>query len=239
MLYPSSPSPRKIIHHGQERWYLICSGACRKEETPSRQDGKPRIGEQAGREATGPGQTSVRHSLITGKNLHRQPTSNTPPASLGSQTKRGKATTGAWLVREQFCGVVKHLGTHIAAPWIQVSNSYPTSQAPAFLCPPQAVGRYKADVGGGRHSACRPLTLLYPRKIHKGRRKKSPFRDRGQKPPTNATLPAKKKNPPPKPKAANTSNEYYLRHYRLHDKHAQENVQWELTLYIESVSSAL
>lgn len=71
-ILPPPPSTRKIIHRRQESWYLICSGACRKEETPSR---KPRTGKQAGWEGAGPGQTGIRHGLATRKNLYRQPMS--------------------------------------------------------------------------------------------------------------------------------------------------------------------
>jgi len=69
MLYPSCPSPRKITHRGQKRGDLICSGACGKEETPSRQAGKPRPGEQAGWKGAGPGQIGVRPDLAIRKTL--------------------------------------------------------------------------------------------------------------------------------------------------------------------------
>lgn len=91
-LCPSCPSPR--VHCSQERWYLIYSGACRKDATSSRKARKPRIGEQAGWESTGPGQNGVRHGLAIKKNLYKQPPGNTSPASLGSKRKHDRATTG-------------------------------------------------------------------------------------------------------------------------------------------------
>lgn len=78
-LCPSCPSPRKSLLQ-QERWYLICPGSCRKEAAPSRQARKPRIGEQAGWESTGPGQT-VRHGwpLRTTCTGNHQATVHLPP----------------------------------------------------------------------------------------------------------------------------------------------------------------
>lgn len=102
------------------------------------------------------------------------------------------------------------------------------------LCPPHC----KADGGGGKHWACTPLQLLFPRKIHKVEWRKALLssRYRGQKQPTWLSL--KTKQQPNKTKTKITQT-YWNQHYRLHIKHAQENVQWELILYIESVSSAL
>lgn len=123
------------VHCSQERWYLIFSGACRKETTSSRQARKPRIGQQAGWESTGPGQTGVRHGLAIKKKLCRQPLGNTSLVSLVSQTKCGRTTTRLWLLRGKLCGVVKNLGNQASAWQIHASNSYPTFQGSAMQCP--------------------------------------------------------------------------------------------------------
>lgn len=72
-LCPSCPSPRRSsLQPGKV--YLIYSGACRKEATLSRPVRKSRIGEQAGWESTGPGQTGVRNGLAIKNNLYKATT---------------------------------------------------------------------------------------------------------------------------------------------------------------------
>lgn len=74
------------------------------------------------------------------------------------------------------------------------------------------------------------VLLLQERKMQKGGKKKKSIvssRAGGWKnSPTNPTfLTREKKN------GRNTSNMYWNQHYTLHDKQAQENIQWELILY--------
>lgn len=74
------------------------------------------------------------------------------------------------------------------------------------------------------------VLLLQERKMQKGGKKKKVLCPQGLEggktpQPTLHSLQEKKKN------GRNTSNMYWNQHYTLHDKQAQENIQWELILY--------
>lgn len=203
------------------------------------QERKTRTGEQAEWERTGPGQTGPRHGLAIKKNVYRQPPGNTSPASLGSQMKRGRATTGLWLLRGKLCGVVKHLGNQAAAWQIHASNSYPTFQGSAMQCSgcDHLIARQMEEEGSIQHAL---LSCCCTKNDTQSRMKKSLFIHKQQRAKNNPTFPENKtKQKPKKTKAKVTVMLYWNQHYRLHVKHAQENVLWELILYMECVSSAL
>lgn len=96
-------------------------------------------------------------------NLYRQPPGNSVPASLGSQTKcsrtlaaKGKVLQGGEKPGKPGCCMTDSCQQ-------QLPNFPRLCNAVPRLCPPHC----KADGGGGKHSACTPLLLLYPRTIHK------------------------------------------------------------------------
>lgn len=95
------------------------------------------------------------------------------------------------------------------------------------------IARQMEEEGGIQHEE--------PKNHTQSRTKKSPFILKGQRAKNNQPdLPWKQNRTKTKEnRGKNNSNVYWNQHYRLHVKHAQENVQWELLLYMECVSSAL
>lgn len=115
-----------------------------------------------------------------------------------------------------------------------------TQLSKALQCSVQVVsttlqGRWRRREALSMHSS--PAAV--PKKDTQSRMKKSPFILKVQRAKNNQPdFPWKQNNNQIKQKTKITQT-YWNQHYRLHIKHAQENVQWELILYIESVSSAL
>lgn len=96
-------------------------------------------------------------------------------------------------------------------------------------CSPQAVGRCDWMEKRGLFSI--PFLCCCCRKgrCRKVERKKKSCVLKGwrvEKLPNQPNIPYKRKK-----NGRNTSNMYWNQHYTLHDKQAQENIQWELILY--------
>lgn len=161
------------------------------------QERKTRTGEQAEWERTGPGQTGVRHGLAMKKNMYRQPSGNTSPASLGSQVKCGRATTGLWLLRGKLCGVVKKLGNQAASWQIHASNSYPTLQGSAMQRSGCAylIARQMEEEGSIQHAL---LSCCCTKNDTPSRMKKSLFIHKQQRAKNNLAFPENKTKQNPK-----------------------------------------